>query len=123
MKRLLSHIMLLSIVTHMLYSSGYLLDYYVNTDFYKANCINQDRPELHCDGKCILAQKIAAAAQQDQQDAKDKTMLPASMEYMPEFFCLTISNSWTTGNQVFTHWQPSFQTANILVQFQPPESV
>ncbi len=27
-------------------------------------CINRDKPELHCDGKCYLKKKIAASTQQ-----------------------------------------------------------
>lgn len=37
-----------------------LLDYYVAMEKYKAHCINKERPEIHCNGQCILMQKLKA---------------------------------------------------------------
>jgi len=37
-----------------------VVDYYVQLQQYKAKCVNKSRPELHCDGTCLLAQKIKA---------------------------------------------------------------
>lgn len=31
-------------------------------------CVNKDKPMLHCDGKCYLAQKIAEARAKDKSD-------------------------------------------------------
>jgi hypothetical protein len=40
--------------------SRYLLvaDYYVNTSAYITNCINKDRPWMHCNGRCQLCKKL-----------------------------------------------------------------
>ena len=40
-----------------------LVEYYVNQDFF-ANvlCVNQDKPDLACNGHCILMQKLKKAA-------------------------------------------------------------
>lgn len=37
-----------------------LLDYYLKMETYLEQCTNKDRPELHCNGQCILMQKIKA---------------------------------------------------------------
>lgn len=37
-----------------------LFEYYVKMDVYLEQCINKDRPELHCNGQCILMQKLKA---------------------------------------------------------------
>ena len=37
-----------------------LLEYAVKLEEYKAKCINKARPEMHCDGRCILMQKLRA---------------------------------------------------------------
>jgi hypothetical protein len=37
-----------------------VVDYYVQLQQYKARCVNKSKPELHCDGTCLLAQKIKA---------------------------------------------------------------
>ncbi len=46
------------------------LDYEFRKDFIIKNyCINKNRPELHCDGKCFLARKINAENQKEEQNA------------------------------------------------------
>jgi hypothetical protein len=37
-----------------------LVDYYVRLEEYKQRCINKAEPALHCNGKCILMQKLKA---------------------------------------------------------------
>jgi hypothetical protein len=49
--------------------SKYLLvaDYYVNTSAYLENCINKDRPWMHCNGRCQLCKKL-----HQQNNSEDK---------------------------------------------------
>lgn len=44
-----------------------LMDYEINLPDYIALCINQDKPQLHCDGQCVLMQKIK---EKEKQEAK-----------------------------------------------------
>ena len=37
-----------------------LLDYYIKMDAYLEQCSNRNRPELQCNGQCILMQKLKA---------------------------------------------------------------
>ncbi len=47
------------------------LDYELRRDFIVRNyCINKDRPQLACNGKCYLSRKIAAAREQDERRAE-----------------------------------------------------
>ncbi|MDH5475918.1 MAG: hypothetical protein OEX22_09535 [Cyclobacteriaceae bacterium] len=49
------------------------LDYSVRKDYIaKVLCINKDKPMLNCNGKCILAQKIKKAQEQE-DESKDIT--------------------------------------------------
>ena len=44
-----------------------LMEYHFNKDFIKTVlCINKDKPEMKCDGKCYLKKTIAASHQQEQ---------------------------------------------------------
>jgi hypothetical protein len=46
-----------------------MLDYELRKDYIIQNfCINKNRPELHCDGKCYLAQKIKANQEKEEQE-------------------------------------------------------
>lgn len=38
-----------------------LLDYFIQLEEYQAKCVNKARPELACNGQCILMQKLKAA--------------------------------------------------------------
>lgn len=46
-------------------------------------CENRDRPQLHCDGKCVLAKKLAAADQQ-QQSARWEQLTEVSVFMAPQ---------------------------------------
>jgi hypothetical protein len=41
--------------------------YYVNTSAYIANCVNKDRPWMHCNGRCQFCKKL-----RQQDNAEDK---------------------------------------------------
>ena len=43
-----------------------VVDYCIDTAAYTKNCVNKDKPMLHCNGKCQLCKKMA------QQDNPDK---------------------------------------------------
>ncbi len=62
---------------HILLLSGYMLgllrpllpylDYQIRYTYYaEVLCVNKDRPQLHCDDKCALAQKLKQAAPKPQ---------------------------------------------------------
>ncbi len=47
------------------------LDFNLRHDYIVKNlCINRDRPQLNCDGKCYLAKRIAAAQEKEQREAE-----------------------------------------------------
>lgn len=43
------------------------MDYQINLPEYIAKCINKDRPEMHCDGQCVLMKKIKDQEKQETQ--------------------------------------------------------
>jgi len=64
------------------FSKGFIVfDYYVNTSAYEKDCINKDKPWLHCNGKCQMAKKMRQEENKDQQnpdrkaDNKNETVL------------------------------------------------
>jgi len=43
-----------------------MLDYYINYTYIVKNlCINKDKPEMHCNGKCYLKQMIKKEAREE----------------------------------------------------------
>ena len=83
MRSVIAHVFLLTIAIHLFYSSGFLLDYYINSASYIANCENIDRPELNCDGKCILALKMKDVTQSDEPNFSP---IPQNFEFDKRIF-------------------------------------
>lgn len=49
------------------------LDYEIRKEYIIKNfCVNKSRPELHCDGKCYLAQRLQETRTQDERQATDQ---------------------------------------------------
>lgn len=46
-----------------------LVDYYVQLEKYKASCINKARPEMQCNGQCILMQRLKAMQNEQPEPA------------------------------------------------------
>lgn len=113
--------MLLAITIHIFWSSGYLVDYYTDMDAYKALCVNKDKPALQCDGKCILAQKIAAADQAKSQ--KDEAELPPIPVVSTQYMIAAFTMIFDLPNLVMyyqQYWQEPYFKSFIKTIFKPP---
>ncbi|WP_229239682.1 hypothetical protein [Echinicola soli] len=56
------------IVLNSMIFSVIQMDYVLNKEYIAENlCINRDKPEMHCDGKCFLAEKLKEAQDQKEQ--------------------------------------------------------
>lgn len=51
------------------------LDFEIRRDYIIANlCENRNRPQLHCDGKCYLAKRLAETRKQEERQAEKDYM-------------------------------------------------
>lgn len=72
------------------------LDYELRKEYIIQNyCVNKERPELHCDGKCYLSQRLQQAQAQDEQRATNQFI---SELFSLETVELTTSFCFTTGD-------------------------
>jgi hypothetical protein len=64
----LSALIMLIIFSLSVFAQGMVvLHYYFNKTYIAQNlCENRDRPTLNCDGKCVLAKKLAAQEKEQQ---------------------------------------------------------
>lgn len=51
-----------------IYNVSVFVDYQVDMDTYVENCENRDVSMMNCDGKCLLAKKIAQANEDDRPE-------------------------------------------------------
>ncbi|WP_345229696.1 hypothetical protein [Olivibacter ginsenosidimutans] len=43
------------------------MEYQIHLPDYLAKCINKDRPQLHCNGQCVLMKKIRESEEREQK--------------------------------------------------------
>lgn len=71
-------LLLLTFALRPAYYVGYFSYFQLNVDYIIENyCINKERPELDCNGKCYLMEQLAAADDQKRQDNATLTLLEA----------------------------------------------
>ena len=58
MKRYITYFLLIALTLQSFYRSLAAVEYQIHLPDYIAKCINKSNPELHCDGQCILMEKI-----------------------------------------------------------------
>lgn len=95
-------------------------DYYINKDFIATTlCINKDKPQLHCEGKCQLKKQL------EKEDKKEKSPLgsfknKSEIQLFSEktdvvsFFAVTVSDK-TKAPYSF-----SISEKHLLIVFHPP---
>lgn len=101
------------------------VNYELRKDFIIKNyCVNKDRPELHCDGKCYLAKQIKAAEQQDEKQATD-TFLNKIFEVETKVglihFLFEPAVSYLS-EEVFFNYMSHFSAAYKGSIFHPPQA-
>ncbi len=110
--------MLMAVFVQLMWGSGYLMDYYVNTDYYKSLCVNKERPELNCDGKCILAQKIKK--QSDNKDDNPQTIQPISSEYLWNVTAIAFTKQTAIEDPQETRYYNQYLLLFMWAIFKPP---
>ena len=68
-----------------------ILDYHYNKSAFVKNCENKTRPQLHCNGQCVLMKKLQDAEKKEQQVPERK---------------LEIKNDWVS-TRAFLNTMPS----------------
>lgn len=59
MTRICAYILLIALTVQSLYRSMMTVEYRLHLSEYISDCINKDKPLLHCDGQCVLMKKVA----------------------------------------------------------------
>lgn len=104
------------------------LDYELRRDYISKNlCINRNRPELKCDGKCYLAKRLAEAHERDQQEAERNFIFQLcetladpighKLSFITETAGSEISNSTETPYQ-----SPLYDRNAVTGIFRPPHT-
>lgn len=69
-KKIVAIIFVIIFSLQLFYTTGFTIWFFVNrTTIAMEHCINKDRPELKCDGKCFLNKKIKETEQHRNEEA------------------------------------------------------
>lgn len=73
MKKMLLYFLTLSLLVQASWGYVVLGAFYVNKDYIaKYLCENRDKPQLHCNGNCVLMKKIRKAQEKEKQNPTAK---------------------------------------------------
>ncbi len=102
-----------------------LAGYKLNQDFIaKTLCVNQDKPEMHCNGKCYLKKKISESKEKDQGKAPvaQPDELKQTVYYQP-IIKVELPELISTQQKSF-FMEPAFSGQPFLHEiFQPPRTL
>ena len=104
-----------------------VLDFELRKEYIiKVYCVNKNRPELHCDGKCYLAEKIAQSKERDEKQAMNSFLSQVfAMEgfsEFPDFSLALILHEFSSekGNNFF--YKTPFSNPPFASFFTPPKA-
>lgn len=102
-----------------------LLEYYSNQDFFaKVLCINQDKPEMGCNGQCILMQKLKKANTESNLPVSEAPLPKVNLKDYPIGFVLFVQNPSATtvdeGDGLINLYQDQLSCPILREIFHPP---
>ncbi|MBL1408837.1 MULTISPECIES: hypothetical protein [Sphingobacterium] len=65
MRLFCTYLLLATLTLQSFYRSIMAMEYQIHLPEYLAKCINKDRPQLHCNGQCVLMKKIREKEKQE----------------------------------------------------------
>jgi hypothetical protein len=101
-----------------------VLSFKINQDYIaKVLCINRDKPEMHCNGNCVLMQRIKAS------EEKERKEIPQKLKEQKEILYCFVISKWQlqtpieekSPKQQLTFYQAPFTAAFVNGIFRPPK--
>ncbi|MCB0425478.1 MAG: hypothetical protein KDD13_12650 [Mangrovimonas sp.] len=123
MKRPLSILLLIVFLLPQFAKVGIFISFKANQDFIaKVLCINKDKPELQCNGKCHLAKELNKTESKDQNSPititnKTEILLFFEKQKIPEFRVLLGMHR----KKSFVHIKEQYTSAYRNGVFHPPK--
>lgn len=104
------------------YRNIMFMEYQIHLPEYLSKCINKDKPELHCNGKCVLMEKIK---ENEQKEAKKNLVVYdySALYVHKEHITLTIYQpNEESGEKSFSPYLIDYRFEYNTSIFRPPVS-
>jgi hypothetical protein len=73
MKKLFAFVLLMALTAQTFSRGITLLNFYMNRAYItRTQCVNRNRPMMHCNGQCVLAKKLKQQEKKEQQNSELK---------------------------------------------------
>ena len=100
-----------------------VFEYIVEQDYIaEFLCINKDKPELHCNGKCYLMRKLA-----EHNEQKKRNLPPISMEDYPigfvQLLAVPVPKNINSHNSTSTLYREDYRYLYSYSDFHPPSII
>jgi hypothetical protein len=93
LRNLLALSLILTLNFQVFSQMGIFAWFVLNSDYVaRVLCENKNRPELHCNGQCILARKLKAAEEKERHEMADLLKVKEIQLFNPESFFIYFSN-------------------------------
>ena len=104
-----------------------IFDYELRKEYIiQVYCVNKNRPELNCDGKCYLAEKIAEAREQDEKQANDtflnQVFMVEGITEFPDFSLTFLSKEFIVEVNNNFFYKIPFSNPHLSSFFIPPRA-
>lgn len=102
---------------------GIMLAFKINQEYITANfCVNKDKPEMHCNGRCVLAGKLKKA-EQNEEKQRAENMEKTSVLFFCKMNKLEVNSALSDEqsgnfNPFYLKFKPSTFSNDI---FKPPQ--
>ncbi|OIQ23002.1 hypothetical protein [Lacinutrix sp. MedPE-SW] len=126
MKSIFAILLFISFAVRPLFFTGYVAYFQLNIDYIiETYCINKEKPQLQCNGKCHLAKQLATATTTTNDNDIDLALNTLAESFFPVFFAdynynNLKSNSLLNLFQVEPAYQNLYDYSFESFSFKPP---
>jgi hypothetical protein len=93
-KQITAILLLFAITVQTFHKAIIVIDFYRNQEYIAKNlCENRFRPQLHCDGHCLLAKKLQQAEKKEQRNSDSKAATSLEVISSRSFYPVIVSNA------------------------------
>lgn len=116
-------LVLVAFIAQTFSKSIIVLDYYIHPTEFIKNCINKDKPEMHCNGHCQMVKKLKAEEKKDQKNPERTFQHKNEIVFSEKSFLSDLFKSELNFTKVFYHQYASAKAAGISQSIFHPPSV
>ncbi|NAY91966.1 hypothetical protein GTQ34_08550 [Muricauda sp. JGD-17] len=108
----------LILMSNLRFSAMYVYYSVAKEDFIERLCENKDKPQLNCDGKCMLSQMLVAQSEEEEQPLPTIGWEQLVL-FLPEYPNYVLADLTKT-NEVNHYPQTNYSFNFIVVPYKPP---